>query len=348
MKWLQRLSIVSLTVALYVALRISVSLHSNYAPSCWQGGSCERVLSSRFAFIGSAPVSVVGALAVALLILMVVFAPPTRNARWQWFVTSGFVAIAIVALGFQAVSILVIRAVCVMCLTYCTAVIVACVCGVPSIMAKSPPLRFQGRVEALVLAAAAICIHAALFVDPARPLRVASFAPLEREMSSLSRSEVVRPLPRSSAREALVAFVDPACGHCQEVMPRLLQAAAAGTRVELQIRWFVPKADSQSLCAIVNKACDENRCIVAIRAAFRPTSADSVSLDPVVAQLGFTAVDKALALMPNSSSLQRVARDNFLAKSMGVTSTPVLIWRNESGRCLLVESDSAIRLLSSR
>jgi uncharacterized membrane protein len=114
----RRLVIIVLTVlGLLVAGYLTWSHYSGEPVYCGQSGSCELVNSSRFAYLGSIPVALIGLLGY-LVILVLSLIPPKEDRQWPMLLIFGGALIGVMLQWYLFyIEVAVLRAICYWCVT---------------------------------------------------------------------------------------------------------------------------------------------------------------------------------------------------------------------------------------
>lgn len=104
-------------LGLFVAGYLTWSHYSNVPVYCGQSNSCELVNTSRFAYLGSIPVALIG-LTGYLIILVLSLVPPQEDRQWPMLLIFGGALIGVMLQWYLFyIEVAVLRAICYWCVT---------------------------------------------------------------------------------------------------------------------------------------------------------------------------------------------------------------------------------------
>ena len=228
-------ALLALGLALLLSAALAVAALTGGAPAgCVNVAACDKVLRSRWAYVGPIPVSAVGAMTYAMILAPLLRSRAGPPTFWRSHVHPALCGVALWAiLGFVLLQVAVLRSVCPACMAAHAAALVGL---------GAAWWGFDGarrRVAALawgLLGAAGLAGLQATLPQPSRAvertLPAAAVASPNREVSLHQGGFVFRAgeLPgfgAGAADDAMLNLIDFACDHCRSQVRMLRRAGSA-------------------------------------------------------------------------------------------------------------------------
>lgn len=226
-----------------------MSLRGGVVPGCAEGGGCQSVLSSKWAYVLGQPVSLFGFLLyTGMLLLVLLRMGPTGRVLER----IGALSIIAGALWFAGVQLFILHAFCPWC---CTIHSVASLAAILLLVDKSPTERKPNAPWAYALPVVLVAAMAIIQARSDAPEQVVAsdsggmmaITP-DGEISLYDGEIIIDPasvpaLGSPHAPKQIVALTDFTCPHCREMQEKLRQmveASDGGIGVVLMPAWRAP------------------------------------------------------------------------------------------------------------
>ncbi|KXK10260.1 MAG: Vitamin K epoxide reductase family protein [Armatimonadetes bacterium OLB18] len=320
---------------------------------CSLGGSCGVVTSSEFGFVLGLPIAVLGLLmylAVTLLTLLrLIVAGPDPRKCVPLFNLSYFLCFigGLVSLGLTYVSIMVLEAICLLCVLS-NVLVVALLAGHAFVrlgQSLSMPSTPRVAIVPLMMIAAGVFGGLSYTEPPAVPDAGNEQMALRMQIDDLAPPDSIRFGPESSSTRVIL-FLDVHCGPCTQAFGYLEKASKRGKGFLLIVRRFPLKRDGPGWrsAVLLESLRDQGE--------FRKVFRSVLSASPRSPRDVEGIVDSILPSTPGRRSNQvpiaesRVERDWACARELELAGTPSIVLIEDDGRRRIVGLPGLIEALN--
>lgn len=308
-------------VSALIAIRIGVAHLMGAYSVCSGPFGCNEVLSSRFAAVGPVPVALVGAAAdVAILLLASYWAQSGSSV----FLKSARLLVMLklfIGTLLQAVSVVVLRALCGYCMAYYLASVLEAallLVGVGASLERPNPSPLFSWT--LLVAAGG------LWVNTLHPLRVPSQVFSTAQLKLLldpSSDRTAMKLGRGAKR--LIAFAGPTCSICAQELPWLATSITARSDVTLVLHWVCRGALDERVAGFADEVARTDGVRCALSAIYEPRIRSEEDVAIRRQKWLRSHARPAVPSPPSAQSLSQVWEDELLEHAAGIRATPTYL-----------------------